>query len=100
MNYRHINYTPSLEPKMEYDENTNVTQGLAVTPAQMLEMTEAGVAISAFGLDYDEGSLDTFAATAQVPLERIRGIDVVDVWEAQQNARYKILHSSSPSDNS
>lgn len=99
MNYRYISYTPSFEPKMEYDQDTDVAQGLAVTPADMLDMTNAGVAISSFGLDYDEGSLDTYAATAQVPLTRVRGIDVTDVWEAQQNARYKILHSATPSSN-
>ncbi|UPW41705.1 hypothetical protein [Peromfec virus RodF8_14] len=92
-NYRYPSYSSNSIPKFEQDMTTEVQQGLAVTPAQMLEMNESKIAISSFGLDYNEGTIDTYANHSDVPLERSRGIDVVDVWETQQNARYKFLRA-------
>lgn len=93
MNYRKITYLPDFMPKQTVDLSTDVVPGLSYTPADMLHMTESNVAVSSFGLDYTEGTIDTYANHADVPLERIHGVDVVDVWETQQNARYKFMQA-------
>ena len=91
-NYRKPSYLPDSRSKRDLDLVTDVTPGLAVTPAQMLEMTENHVAISSFGMEYNEGSFDTFASSG-VPLERQRGVDIVDVWQTEKQARYNLLKS-------
>lgn len=93
-NYRNPSYIGDSRPKAEVPVDTEVKQGLAITPAQMLEMTDANIAISSFGLDYMEGSFDTFARHEDVPIERVHGLDVVDVWEAEKRSRYNILKAS------
>ena len=89
-NYRKPTYMPDSRPKRDLDLVTDVTPGLSVTPAQMLDMTESHVAISSFGMEYQEGTFDTYA-TSGVPLERQRGVDIVDVWQTEKQARYNIL---------
>lgn len=65
-----------------------VQSGLGVTPAQMLEMTNRGIPISPanLGLVYQQGvgNLDF-----QPPLEYQRGIDMGQLWEAQQDSKRK-----------
>lgn len=62
--------------------------GLAVTPTQMLEMAEAGIPINSINADsfYDDGkrTLD-FEPT----LDRQRGVDIGDLWENEQDIKYK-----------
>lgn len=62
-------------------------QGLAYSPSKMLELAERGIPISSpnvgtffDGVDRPEWS---------VPIERQRGVDPADVWQAQADARYK-----------
>lgn len=63
--------------------------GLAVTPSQMLEMAEAGIPISSVTAEslYDDGkrTLDF-----EPPLDRIRGVDLCDLWENDQDIRHKM----------
>lgn len=80
-------------------DEERVQSGLALTPAQVAEMTAAGVPISNplamqffdgyRTLDFDPGLLNR------------RGTDINDVWEHQMSARKKLKeaadkHSSQP----
>lgn len=91
MNYRRISYFSSSIPKPVLSEETKVVPGLSYTPSQMLSMNEAQIAVSSFGLEFVDGTIDTYANHSEVPLERVHGVDVVDVWETQQDARYKFI---------
>lgn len=67
--------------------------GLAFTPSKMMQLASDGIPISAqtaAGITYDEGhrTLDF-----EPLLENRRGIDVTDIWEADQDARHKIKNS-------
>lgn len=66
-----------------------VQNGLAVTPAQMLEMTNNGIPITPanLGLQYEEGvsKLDF-----EPPLEYQRGVDMTDMWNHRQNMKKKL----------
>ena len=60
--------------------------GLAYTPAEMLKLAERGVPISSATVDsnFFDGQVNP---AWDIPIERQRGIDVSDVWQAQQDAR-------------
>lgn len=70
-----------------------VKQNQAVTPSQIAELTENGMAVSSYNnLVYDEG-----VPNPSLTLEQTRGIDVADVWQASQTAKSKLrqFHKSS-----
>lgn len=61
-----------------------VQQDLAITPAQMYDMVQAGkpVGASILSPDYfDDGDHDT---NMHVPLDRQRGVDIVEMWNAER----------------
>lgn len=66
-----------------------VQNGLAVTPAQMAELTAKGVPITAsnLGMVFDDGvsKLDY-----DVPPEHTRGVDINDLWNLKQDIRKKL----------
>lgn len=64
-----------------------VRNGLAVTPSQMMDMTQRGISISNSNLDYLEGTPNP---SATVPIEQSRGVDVNDVWQASQTAKKRL----------
>lgn len=71
----------------EYEEQ--VQNGLALTPAQMMDLTNRGVPISPanLGVEYYEGvSVSDF----EVPMEHRRGVDIADMWEHRQDMRAKL----------
>lgn len=66
-----------------------ITQpGLAITPADALRLTERGIPVSAVNASefYDGDPNPSWT----VPLERSRGVDPADAWEAQQTSRKRI----------
>ena len=70
---------------------TKVVPGLAVTPSQMARMTAQGIPISS---QLAENFVDgTSNPSFDIPIEQRRGIDVVQVWEAQKDARLKIINA-------
>ena len=76
----------------KFNENLKVVGGLAVTPAQMLDLTQRGIAISASNnMQYVEGSEDP---SFDLPIDARRGVDVNDVWDAQSTARRKLLNAN------
>lgn len=65
-----------------------VQNGLAITPARVLQMAEQGVAASAqMNAQMIEGHTGT---DWNVPLEERRGIDIATMWQESLTARKKI----------
>ena len=64
-----------------------VQNGLAVTPSQVLQMAERGIAptaqMNAQMIDGHTGS------DWSVPLEEMRGIDIAQMWQESQEVRSK-----------
>lgn len=62
---------------------TPVDQDLALTPSQMMSLTERGVPVSVSNssVSLTEGVKDPF-----LPIERHRGVDAADVWNAENDA--------------
>lgn len=72
------------------DENDKpVVNGLALTPAQMAELAERGIPISTANaqLAYEDGDR---SSSMDVQIEDRRGVDMADVWNAQQDARNRV----------
>lgn len=62
-----------------------VRPGLAVTPALVEQMTANGVAVSAqSSLPFVDGDVNP---SWDMPLYNYRGVDMVDLWSAQRDAR-------------
>ena len=70
------------------DQDAPVKNGLAITPAEMLKMADQGLAISSQSHDlfFDGDNAKDWTLS----IERRRGVDMADVWEAQKAARNKI----------
>lgn len=61
---------------------------LAVTPAQMARMAENGVAISSqIAGSFNDGETNP---SFEVPMTQVRGLDIVDFWEAEKIARKNV----------
>lgn len=65
-----------------------VQTGLAVTPAQMLEMAQQGIPISSVNAEYmyDDGQRTVDFVP---PLERQRRVEIGDLWENEMDIRKK-----------
>lgn len=73
------------------EEESIVQDGLAYTPSQMMQLAERGIPVttnsasdSQFfdGVPVGQGSFD-------LPLDRQKGVDVADMWQAQQSIKSK-----------
>lgn len=63
---------------------------LAVTPAQMARMAANGVAISSqIAGSFNDGETNP---SFEVPLGQLRGMDIVDFWEAEKIARKNVTN--------
>lgn len=79
---------------------TIVAQNLALTPSDMLDMTERGVPISTNMLSpeyFDDGKI---GLSTNVAFSNRRGIEAVDVYEYQSRARSKVSKAFNNSQNS
>lgn len=69
-------------------DDVPVKGDLAVTPAQMQRMAANGVAISSqLAGDFHDGEPNP---SFDVPVGQVRGMDIVDYWEAQKVARRNV----------
>ena len=64
---------------------------LAYTPAQMYEAAKAGVPISSQNISQLPSNDFTDEESWIVPVEYRRGQDIADIWNAQRDARAKIV---------
>lgn len=70
-------------------EVTHVQSNLAISPSTMLEMSQAGIPISAQMQDSNFYDGDSSPSVSLDPLDA-RGIDINDAWNMQKDARKKI----------
>lgn len=78
---RHYKFVPT-------STDEKVMPNLAVTPAQMQKMTNNGVAVSSQGVsDFFDGEVNP---SFDLPVDRLRGVDIVEVWESQKSSRKHI----------
>lgn len=80
-----------IQPDFDFSnpDYPSVRSGLAVTPAQALDMARKGHPITLSVSDanlFDNVPDDDFT----IPVERLRGSTIVDAFEAQEDARAKI----------
>lgn len=66
-----------------------VKPGLALTPHEMEIMHSKGVPISSSSLDQQYYDGDT-SKSFDIPIDRQRGVDISDVWNASKNAKRKL----------
>lgn len=74
------------------EDETMVQPNLAVTPSKMMKMAEHGVAISSDlnSSNFVDGDKNP---SWDIPLERLRGIDMADLWQTRQAIKSKIKNS-------
>ncbi|WGL30921.1 hypothetical protein [Dipodfec virus UOA04_Rod_535] len=82
--------------KVVYEpDNTSdmsVKQGLSMSPSDVAKMTARGLGVSSQinqELFYDGDDSPSF----YIPLERRRGVDVAEIWEAEQTAKKKLYQA-------
>lgn len=64
--------------------------GLALTPAEMRVMASRGIPVSSTvneALFYDGESNPSWL----IPIDRVRGVDLTDVWNASMDAKKKLV---------
>jgi len=71
---------------------TEVSSGLALTPSQMLELSQSGIPVSSQMANDMFFDGDTSMRVHIDPLDR-RGIDVVDAWNLQKSSRRKVMEA-------
>lgn len=64
-----------------------VKSGLALSPQQMFEMSKRGVPISTSNCDMKDFGEES--PTFDIPLDRMRGVDVATMWEHSQVIKNK-----------
>lgn len=70
------------------DSDIPVKGDLAVTPAQMARMANQGVAISSqIAGSFNDGETNP---SFEIPIGQVRGMDIVDFWEAEKIARKNV----------
>ncbi|UPW41252.1 hypothetical protein [Sigmofec virus UA08Rod_4687] len=88
--YRKFGKTCTLSPK----PNLPVYENLAITPSKMAQLVDEGIPVSSSvmsGVAFDGVSNPSW----DVPIERLRGVDVAAVWNAQKSARKNITNGVS-----
>lgn len=66
-----------------------VKPGLAVTPHEMELMHSKGIPISSSSLDQQYYDGDT-SKSFEIPIDRQRGVDISDVWNASKDAKKRM----------
>lgn len=68
-----------------------VQNNLAYTPSQMMKLAENGISVTnhSFGVDDFFDGVPVSESTFNLPLDRLRGVDVADCWQAEQSIRRK-----------
>lgn len=85
-----IKSTTKLSYCKRLEHEDKVQDGQSITPAQMYSLAQQGKPISAHQLPneyFDDG--DPYQ-TYEIPIDRQRGIDVIDCWNASKDSQDKI----------
>lgn len=75
-----------------------VIGGQALTPAQMDHMRKRGQSITSFQVDETLFNDGTTNPKFEIPITDQRGVDVVDVWNAQKDAKANVKKFNKQSD--
>lgn len=67
-----------------------VKGGLSITPSEMYRMASQGIPVSNANLPFIEGDENP---SWNIPAERMRGIDVAELWQLQQDSRAKVVRA-------
>lgn len=67
-----------------------VQNNLAITPGEMYALAQQGKPITTHQLPDDYFDDGDARQTYDLPIDRIRGIDVIDCWNASKDAKSKI----------
>lgn len=83
-----LNRVPRHSAPKRQEYEPIVQNGLAITPAEMMNLTNRGIPISPqnLGLVYDEGVSELDFTP---PAEYTRGVEINDLWELRQQTRKK-----------
>lgn len=85
---KNLNIKHFARPRRRVGENV-VQNDLAYTPSQMMQLAEQGIAVSTMSIGaenfYDGDTNPSF----ELPLERLRGVDVADCWQAEKSIKKK-----------
>lgn len=74
--------------------NCKVEPHASYSPSEMQRLSEQGIPISASAVN-ESLFFDGYDSAPDVPpVEQLRGIDVVQVWESQRDSRSKILSAN------
>lgn len=88
-----IKYLSSRPHICSTDSESKTRPNLAYTPAQMADMVARGLPVSSFvESSFNDGSSST--TFDDLPIEHTRGIDINDVWNAQQDSRHKFAQAN------
>lgn len=74
-----------------HEHESAVNGDLAITPARMAELTQAGRSVSMGNLEnvmYFDANVDK--TIGDMPIDHRRGIDFISVWEASRDSRDKL----------
>lgn len=64
--------------------------GLAVSPAEIRELTNRGIPVNSQNASmYIEGT--TSQGSFELPIDELRGADIVDAWNASRDAENKLV---------
>lgn len=70
------------------DSEIRPQPGLAITPSQIDNMAQRGIAVSAYNYGLQYQGLESHGES--VPVEFTRGFDKIDAWNLQQSSRKKV----------
>lgn len=93
MNYKRKNYHRSCTTRVatcyQEDGKPKTRSGLSYTPAQMNEMMQKGIPVTNKNLEnkFFDGETNP---SWNIDILRQKGVDIADVWEADQAARQKL----------
>jgi len=82
------NKTHFAKPRRKEDE-TVVQNDLSYTPSQMYDMMERGIPISPQNVNPDNffDGVPITEGTFDLPIDRLRGVDIADCWNATVDAQ-------------
>ena len=84
-NFTNLQKSCSPEPKGTFPK---VAPNLAITPSQMMELASHGVPVSLQNAaNFNDGQVNP---PWDVPAERVRGVDMADLWQLQMSSRSKL----------
>lgn len=82
-------FNPS--PSCRFTKDTETKQGLSYTPAELMDYAKKGIPVSASNSEsYFDGTANP---SFDMPVDQLRGVDVVDCWVAQNDSRSRLARA-------